>query len=724
MNLRIKVLLSCIAALITIVPATYIGYKAVSDSNTAVNSVSLEFEKYATKSARNYVENALRVCQMAQKSETFYFDNASSRMKEILAKLGSASLDETQLEANIFQQDNPTKIFKNKFAPLKLGNITIAPKLDKSGNAIANPTKFASMLYAVKNDTFIDVSILSKAIETGGLLRLATTLKGKNSKLLLNSVMLDEAENAEIIRTLLARKNFFGIVKIADTRYIAVYEPIADESGEIVAAVEYLKPMNDLKYIFENFESSKLGGDGYLWSIQNINSEPSFVSAQDTQSATNEIRAEMSDILDSAISAGEGKITLKSIKYFSDDTEEKALIAFTLFKPWNIVLGATINKNSTETAILEISNRIEAKVFVLIPLFMLFVAIAVALIRVYCTKMLESVEHISKSLQLTNSFSAKQNAAELASCNVYFSELRGLQKTVIVALRKISESLNMLEEESQKLINNVFVMSEKSGTISNVSDLKITQLNDIQTRLSAIGKTTEILSEDSTVATSGIKNSLSEMKDSSTLLSELESNAKKLIEDSQTVELQFSEIKEKADQIESVVASIKSISERINMLSVNASIEAEINADKTESFKAVATEITKLSDSTAVAIIRISDMTSAMLNSVNAGIAEMKNFSLVMQTCKASIKNVRETIVVAQSTTLELSPKFEELSQNIYSHADNISNIETSLNRINEKSIESKKTLTLLKSKISSSAAIADALALKLKNFLNSNLRR
>ena len=86
MNFRIKVLLSCIAALITIVPATYMGYQAVSDSNTAVNSVSLEFEKYTAKSARNYVENALRICQMAEFWD--YDSSTTSRTVDVyMAKL-------------------------------------------------------------------------------------------------------------------------------------------------------------------------------------------------------------------------------------------------------------------------------------------------------------------------------------------------------------------------------------------------------------------------------------------------------------------------------------------------------------------------------------------------------------------------------------------------------------------------------------------------------------
>ena len=723
MNIRIKSLFSCIAAFAVIASASYTCFLLTEQSKLAINAVNSEFEKYATKSARIYVENVLRICQMAHKSETFYIENASMRMKDVLAKFGVASLSDEVVEARIFLQDNRSEISKTKFTPLKFGNKKILPKLDKNLNATTNSANIAPSIFAIKNDTFVDISILGKSIETGGMLRLATTLKDKNNKTMLNSVMSDEAKNAEIIRMLLARKSFFGIVRIAGVGYIASYEPIADDSGEIVGAIEYLKPLSNLKYIFENFESSKLSGDGFLWSIQNINAEPILQIPQDSQqdikNTTNELRAEMSDILETAVSAGEGKITLKNIENINAEN----FIAFTLFKPWNMVLGATINKNQDQVVISEISNRIDAKVYILIPFFILSIIIAIVLMRAFCAKMLNALDAISNALRLGTSQNTKGAVEELTNADMYFSELKNLQNATIKSLNKISEVLSNLETNAQNLNFDTSLMSKKSEKISNALDLKTSQLTDIQARLATIAKATEILSEDSTVATTGIQKSLTETKESSTLLSELEINAKKLIEDSQAVELQFSEIKEKADQIESVVASIKSISERINMLAVNASIEAEINAEQTASFKDVTLAITKLSDSTAVAIIKISDMTSSMLNSVNSGITEMKNFSLVMQTCKESIKNVRQTVAIAQSTTLELSPKFEELKQNIYSHADNISNIEISLNRLNEKSVESKRTLALLKGKIATSATITEAIALKFKNFLNSNLR-
>ena len=117
MNIRIKSLFSCIAAFAVIASASYTCFLLTEQSKLAINAVNSEFEKYATKSARIYVENVLRICQMAHKSETFYIENASMRMKDVLAKFGVASLSDEVVEARIFLQDNRSEISKTKFTP-------------------------------------------------------------------------------------------------------------------------------------------------------------------------------------------------------------------------------------------------------------------------------------------------------------------------------------------------------------------------------------------------------------------------------------------------------------------------------------------------------------------------------------------------------------------------------------------------------------------------------
>ena len=114
--------------------------------------------------------------------------------------------------------------------------------------------------------------------------------------------------------------------------------------------------------------------------------------------------------------------------------------------------------------------------------------------------------------------------------------------------------------------------------------------------------------------------------------------------------------------------------------------------------------------------MRISEMAVAMCRSVKAGVDEMRNFSAIMSASKESIKNVRETIVAAQNTAVELSPKFDDLLKGIASHAENISGMEETLSKLSEKSNESRTAATVLKTKISLIAATDDAIKIKLKS--------
>ena len=331
-----------------------------------------------------------------------------------------------------------------------------------------------------------------------------------------------------------------------------------------------------------------------------------------------------------------------------------------------------------------------------------------------------SVEEISRSIramQPPNEIAAPRALPSKRRASVSISELDKLRGATTMAANAICAAAEKIRSHADDFSKSAGKLFDKTEQIEMASEKKTSEFADIQSALALISKTAEILDEDSAAAIAGIDKSLAEMKDGSSLLSELEDNARALIADSQSVALQLSVIKDKADRISAVVGTIKSVVERINTLAVNASIEAERTGDTSIGFKAVAVEITKLGDTTAAAAARISEMASAMCKSVNSGVGEMKDFAPIMQGCKESIKNVREAVAAALSTTLELSPKFGEISKGIAAHSENIANIGENLGKLSARSTEARYSIARLKYRASTATATVAAIKLKLKNF-------
>ena len=83
---------------------------------------------------------------------------------------------------------------------------------------------------------------------------------------------------------------------------------------------------------------------------------------------------------------------------------------------------------------------------------------------------------------------------------------------------------------------------------------------------------------------------------------------------------------ERARNINAVVTTIAKVADQTNLLSLNASVEAEKAGEYGRGFAVVATEIRRLADQAAISTLDIEQMVSEMQYSVSAGVETMKGF--------------------------------------------------------------------------------------------------
>jgi len=716
MKFKIKKFITLFATIAVLVPALYMAFIIVDNVENAQKIARDEFYKITLKTAKMHIEDTLRVCQIMQKSNMVSHENASEAIKELIFKLGAAQISNNVLWAKTYKQSSPEISTNAEIPTIAFGENSITPQKDANENLSTNNAIVEKALTTIKNDTNIDVSIMAKTNDAGSMIRLATTLT-TDGKPLLGSMYDDTPETSEIIRTLLARKLYMGMLNIKTNKYLAIYEPITDQYGEVIGAIEYLKNFSDMDFIFDAFENVRIGEDGYLWGLQLTGASSVKLSffrdsknsafANDDLRNLKELEDEIPDIVDTAISTGDSKVILKNIETFDNNSD--LLTAFALFKPWNLILGITINKNGLNVSAENLERQISSFGVMVIPVVVLLFIGTMFIATTISNIVVSEISRNTKVIELLKKFDCRSATKEISQPinKILIIEIEQMRNTTHQVIVSISKYLLDINSKVITLAERTKEMSDKSAHIEYNAEKKSTKLSDIQNSLSLINKTSTILNEDSSEAVKGIKSSIAEMKDEALLLTELEENAKMLMSDAQNVALQLSIIKDKADNIANVVNSIKSVGERINMLAINASMEAERNKETSGGFKDVANEITKLSDITAVSAMRISEMASTMCKSVGLGVGEMKKFSLIMNNCKDSIKNVREIVSVAQETTLELSPKFDELSKGIMAHTENITNIENTLVHLSEKSIESRNAIATLSHKTSTINAIA-----------------
>ncbi len=150
--------------------------------------------------------------------------------------------------------------------------------------------------------------------------------------------------------------------------------------------------------------------------------------------------------------------------------------------------------------------------------------------------------------------------------------------------------------------------SEVSAAVSQISATS-------EQLLESTGRVTEIAREAASVADAG-RDGLASMTDS----------MQKLDEAMNAFTRKLATISQRAAGITSVVTTIAKVADQTNLLSVNATIEAEKAGESGRGFRIVAQEIRRLADQTALATKDIERMVRDMQTAVSSGTMEMDRF--------------------------------------------------------------------------------------------------
>lgn len=148
----------------------------------------------------------------------------------------------------------------------------------------------------------------------------------------------------------------------------------------------------------------------------------------------------------------------------------------------------------------------------------------------------------------------------------------------------------------------------------------LTAVGEISTRAKEFAKTMNNISssaeETSSLASAGKKG-----------LTQMEEAMRLMMESSKSIASKLAVLNEKASNITSVITTITKVADQTNMLSFNASIEAEKAGEHGKSFAVIAREIRRLADQTANATLDIEQMVSEIMSAVTEGVTGVGRFS-------------------------------------------------------------------------------------------------
>lgn len=242
-----------------------------------------------------------------------------------------------------------------------------------------------------------------------------------------------------------------------------------------------------------------------------------------------------------------------------------------------------------------------------------------------------------------------ETGALLNAIQTMTNDLRGLIGRIqnsSVMLIDIATTMQHTSSEQQQVVAQYG--SSTSQAVASVKQISATSqelsrtMNDVNTMAASTG---------------------TKAQESSANLTNMEATMRQLEKTTASFSEKLSTINERATKINVVVSTMAKVADQTNLLSINASIEAEKAGKHGLGFLVVASEISRLADQTGTAALDIERMVSEMQVSVSAGVKEMANFAGQVRGGVREIGDVSVKLGEIISAVQNITSRFDEVAQ-------------------------------------------------------------
>lgn len=169
-----------------------------------------------------------------------------------------------------------------------------------------------------------------------------------------------------------------------------------------------------------------------------------------------------------------------------------------------------------------------------------------------------------------------------------------------------------------------------------------------------------------------------------TSLTDMKTAVQSLMESTTQIAAKLDLISRKAATINQVVTTITGVANQTNLLSLNASIEADKAGEYGLGFSVVAREIRRLADQTAVAALDIEAMVAEMGTAVSEGVDAVGNYTHQAQTSSEKIVKLSDDLSRIIDQTRQLSTRFEAVNAGMQTQSQGAQQINEAMEQLSE----------------------------------------
>lgn len=706
MQLTLKNKIVWLAVLAAALPVLVMSLLILSQKQDLMTNIVNDMNTISRNDTGQIAKLIHRVCEMANRTtERRLRDHVEAAWAELEAQ-GAIAFDTNQIDWVAHNQF--TQQATNVSLPLMmLGQTQLTPNTDfKVPSPVVDVVTRFSRCYC---------TIFQRMNEEGDMLRVATTVPTADGKRAIGTFIAHrtaQGEETPVLSAVLKGETYIGRARVLDQWHAAAYEPIWDSPAKkrVVGMLYVGYNLDEVnRELREAIRSIVVGKTGYVWVLGgNGEQRGHYIISKDGESDGADLWDSkdqdghyfVQEIVAKSLATTNGSVAYERYPWQNpgEATPRMKVAAVTYFPEWDWIIGAAMYEDDYHGVLVKLDAAVDRLLLVgpLGGVIVMLLAIVLALlIGTAIAKPINKIIDVAKVIAEGNLAEAGQAIAAMqpAMRNKTKDEPSRLFAAVSLMTQRLASLVGQVQRSSVQLVST----ATEIAAASHQQEASVTEFGASTTEVTAAVKEISATSQELVRTMQDVKTASAETEGLADAgragLTGMEGSMRQLAEATGAISARLAVINEKANAINSMVTTITKVADQTNLLSLNASIEAEKAGEYGLGFSVVAREIRRLADQTAVASLEIDQTVREMQTSVTAGVMEMDKFTGEVTQGVHAVSEIGVQMGRIIEQVKVLTPRFESVNEGMQAQSSGARQISEAMIQLSEGAQQTRESL-------------------------------